>query len=106
MRIVAGAFALSGAAIAGDFEDGVAVEKRGDCAAAFRLYRSAAEKGEAAAQFLFSRMYVEGRGMPKNEKEAARCIHTRASRRSIAPKPFLDMQLDEPGQELVLKRFR
>ena len=42
---------LTGGAVAGPFEDGVAAAQRGDYATALRLRRPLAEQGNASAQY-------------------------------------------------------
>jgi len=60
------------AAVAGDYEDGVAAFKSGDYATAFEKWRSAAQQGEAAAQSNLGIMYMNGRGVAQDYKEAVR----------------------------------
>jgi len=43
-----------------------------DDAEAARLYRLAAEQGEAGAQFILGRMYSNGDGVPEDDVEAVR----------------------------------
>jgi hypothetical protein len=52
------------------FEDGRAVVT--DPAEAMRWYRSAAGKGNAAAQYKLGNGYYSGRGVPRDYYEAAR----------------------------------
>ncbi len=63
--------ALSGSAFAGDFEDGTVAYGRGDYATAFSKFLKAAEQGVARAQANLGWMYVKGKGVPKNYKQAA-----------------------------------
>ncbi len=60
------------AAVAGDFEDGVAAYERKDYTTAFIKYRNAAQLGNAAAQALVGMMYDEGIGVAQDYKEAVR----------------------------------
>ncbi len=63
---------LTGGAVAGPFEEGVAAYQRGDFAAALRLMRPLAEQGDAAAQFALGLMYATGQGVPQDYAEAAK----------------------------------
>ena len=47
-----------------------AAYSRGDYAAALRLIRPLADKGNANAQHNLGALYVEGRGVPQNDAEA------------------------------------
>lgn len=51
---------------------GVAAEKRGDYAEAARLYRLAADEGDAAAQVFLGNLYENGEGVSQNNSEAVR----------------------------------
>jgi uncharacterized protein len=55
---------------AAPFEEGVDAYYKGDYAAAVRLLRSPADKGNAEAQFLLGDMYSKGDGAPQNLAEA------------------------------------
>jgi uncharacterized protein len=59
------------AAHAGPLEDGVAAYKRGDYATALRLLSPLAESGNARAQYNLGVMYKDGRGVPRDDVEAA-----------------------------------
>jgi uncharacterized protein len=72
-RILTGviiALMLTGGAVAGPFEDGLAVYQRGDYATALRLWRPLAEQGGAEAQYNLGIMYYDGDGVPQNYAEA------------------------------------
>src|SRR5512145_2545011 len=59
--------------VAADRVDGAAaVCNLGDDQTLFRLYREAAEKGDAAAQALLGGMYVCGENVPRDYAEAAK----------------------------------
>ena len=60
------------AALAGDFEDGVAAIERKDYATALAKFRSAAQQGVAEAQFNLGYMYGNGQGIAQDYKEALR----------------------------------
>jgi uncharacterized protein len=72
-QLVAGfvvAVMLTGAAVAGPLEDGLAAYVRGDYAEALRLWRPLADQGHAAAQFNVGVMYATGRGVAQDNGEA------------------------------------
>jgi len=58
------------AALAGDFEDGVAAYDRKDYASALVKFRSAAQQGNRDAASLVGMMYNEGTGVLQDYKEA------------------------------------
>jgi len=60
----------SGATRADPFQDGVAAEARGDAQGALTLYRQAADRGDAAAQYSLGRLYRQGQGAPKDDAAA------------------------------------
>jgi uncharacterized protein len=64
------AFALSGAAMAGTLEDGVAALQRGDYATAMGLLRPLAGQGDAAAQNNVGIMYRYGQGVAQDYEQA------------------------------------
>lgn len=57
-------------ALAGPLEDGIAAYHQGDYAKALRLFRIAAAKGDAEAQFNVGKMYQDARGVNRNYAEA------------------------------------
>ncbi len=61
---------ISGAAVAGPYEDALAAWKRGEYANAYWLWRPLAEQGNADAQFYLGLMKENGQGVPRNEAEA------------------------------------
>jgi hypothetical protein len=65
-------FGLSGAAVAGPFEDGLAAAQRGDYDTAAKAYRQAADQGNDGAQFILGVMYANGQGVPRDQAEAVR----------------------------------
>ena len=72
-RIIAGvavAVVLAGAVVAGPLEDGDAAYVGGDHTKAAKLYRLAADQGNAAAQSTLGAMYEEGLGVPKDYSNA------------------------------------
>src|SRR5262249_14975160 len=60
----------AGAALAGDYEDGLAAYNRNDYKTAAKLWRPLAEKGNAVAQYNLGAMYFNGQGVVKNFTEA------------------------------------
>lgn len=62
---------LMGPAAAGPFEDGSAAYQRGDFTTAFRLWRPLAERGDGRAQGLLGLMYRQGKGVLRDDREAA-----------------------------------
>lgn len=58
--------------------DGQSALARGDHAAALRALQPAAEQGDATAQSLLGFMYLDGRGVPKDEQRGARLIQQAA----------------------------
>ena len=59
-------------AVAGPFEDAQAAHGRRDYATALRLWRPLADQGNAEAQYALGSMYAGGKGVPKNNTEAAK----------------------------------
>jgi uncharacterized protein len=57
---------ITGLAVAGPAEDGMAAFQRGDYAAAMRLWRPLAHQGNADAQFLLGAMYGRGEGVERD----------------------------------------
>jgi len=60
------------AALAGDFEDGVAAYDRKDYATALAKFRSSAQQGVSEAQYNLALMYDKGRDVAQDYKEAVR----------------------------------
>jgi uncharacterized protein len=73
-QLIAGsviAVMLTGAAIAGPYEDGLAAYKRNDYAEAVKWFRLAAEQGVAQAQYNLGIIYLNGLGVPQDYAETA-----------------------------------
>ena len=68
--VLVGAFALCA--------DGAVAQEQDDDAEAVRLYRQAAEQGNAKAQTNLGNMYVNGRGVPQDDAEAVRLFRQAA----------------------------
>jgi uncharacterized protein len=51
-------------AAAGSYEDGLAADRRGEHLEALHLFREAADRGDAQAQFNLGRMFSHGEGVP------------------------------------------
>ena len=67
-QLVAGvvvAVTLTGAAVAGSLQDGMAAYSRGEYDEALRLWKQLAEEGLAIAQYNLGVMYATGRGVPR-----------------------------------------
>ena len=58
------------AAVAGEYEDGLAAVKKEDYRTAFKKWEPLAEKGNPDAQFGLGYMYLQGQGVVLNYKEA------------------------------------
>ena len=74
-RILAGvvlSLMLTGAAVAGPLEEGVAAYQRGDYSTAVRLWRPLAEQGDAFVQWLLGIMHDQGQGVPQDDAEAVK----------------------------------
>ena len=56
----------------GQFEEAFAAVRKGDYATAQRLLRGLADQGSAGAQYNLGLMYLNGRGVPQNDAEAAK----------------------------------
>jgi TPR repeat protein len=66
------AVVMTSGAVAGQYEDGAAAEKRGDYVTALRLFRALVEKGNANAQDDLGLMYDNGYGVSQDYAEAAK----------------------------------
>ena len=69
---LAASVVMTGAALAGPFEDGAAAYDRNDYATAARIWRPLAEQGNALSQMYLGVMYERGRGVALDQAEAAR----------------------------------
>lgn len=66
LLILASASAVAGTKL----DDGVTAMLRGDNAAALKVFRPLATKGDAEAQYYLGYMYQSGTGVPMNKKVA------------------------------------
>lgn len=71
---------MSGAARAGQFEDGLAAYNRQDFKTVVSLWHSAAENGDVNAQYHLGSMYFDGRGVKTDYIEAMKWLHMSADR--------------------------
>ena len=60
-----------------DFDAGKAAYKQKDYATALRHWQPLAEQGDARAQLYLGQMYRRGKGVTKDNSEAARCLYNR-----------------------------
>jgi uncharacterized protein len=81
-------FLFGGSVYGDDFQDGFDADKRKDYKEAVRLYRLAAEQGNAKAQYNLGVMYAEGLGIPEDYKEAFRLFRL-AAEQGDAPAQYL-----------------
>ena len=65
-------FLFSGSVYGDDFQDGIDAYERKDYKEAVRLFRPAAEQGDAFAQYNLGWMYDKGKGVPQDDKEAVK----------------------------------
>ena len=65
-------------AIAQDLSEAFSAYRRGDYAAAHRLFSNLAESGAGSAQFQLAIMYKHGEGVPADRTEAAKWLHRAA----------------------------
>ena len=63
-------WAMTGATLAGSFDDATAAADKGDYATALKLFRALAERGDSGAQYAIGRMYAKGQGVPKDPAAA------------------------------------
>ena len=69
------------------FKEGLAAARRGDYAAAARLWRSLAEKGDARAQYNLGFLHANGQGVDQDYTSALDW-YTRAGKQGFAPAQF------------------
>ena len=77
--LLAALLLLASTAWAAPIDDAAAANARGDYAAALRITRPLAAKGEAWAQFSLADSYRNGEGVPKNDAEAVKWFRLAAA---------------------------
>ena len=71
---------LSNLALAGTFKTGMEAAKRGDFATAVKLWQPLAIKGHVEAQASMGHLYLLGKGVRQNDKEAAKWLEKAAQK--------------------------
>lgn len=71
---------IAGAAVAGPYDDALAAWRRGEYAAAYRLWGPVADQGDPDAQFYLGLMNEYGQGMSRNDAEAINWYRKAADR--------------------------
>ena len=79
-------------AFAGDLEDAQSAYKRGDHQTAHRLFRKAAEQGNAVAQLNLGGMYEEGEGVAQDHKDYS---HPALELRKLLERELIDILGDD-----------
>jgi uncharacterized protein len=74
------AIALAAPAVAAPADEGTAAYREQDYAKAAEIWRSAAEKGDAASQYLLGTLYAEGKGVERDDKAAVEWFERAATR--------------------------
>ena len=75
------ALALGGPSASADFNDGVVALMTGDNERAMQIFLPLAETSDHAySQYFLGRMYAEGRGMERNDEEAAKWFRKAAEK--------------------------
>ena len=85
--VLVGAFALCA--------DGAVAQEQDDDAEAVRLYRQAAEQGNADAQFNLGVMYLDGDGVPQDDAEAMRWFRQAAEQGNAQAQTNLGVPQDD-----------
>jgi TPR repeat protein len=75
---------ISQPSTAGSFEDGVAADTRGDYRAALQIWRELAAEDRPEAVYRLALAYTQGRGVPRDDKEAV-IWYDRAAGRGYVP---------------------
>jgi TPR repeat protein len=92
-----------GAVFAASFHDGVAAYERGDIPRALQAWQSAAEQGDALAQYNLGALYANGRGVKKDMAEAAKWYRKAAEQGNPLAQYYLG-GLYEKGEGVNLDR--
>ena len=86
---------FSHAAIAGDYENGLAAAHKGDFATALRLWTPLAEQGDALAQLFLGLRYAEGKGVVQDYKTAVKWYTLSAEQGEAKAQLKLGLMYDE-----------
>ena len=102
LMLLTGLVLLAGSdlAFADAAADANAAYRRGDYAAAIELYRSLAEQGDTAAQYVLGNMYDNGEGALRNKNEARGGGGGGGGGRSPTKQPLLNRPSRLPRKEL------
>ena len=92
-----------GTVFAATFHDGVAAYERGDLVNALLAWQSAAEQGDALAQYNLGAFYANGRGVKKDPAEAAKWYRKAAEQGNSLAEYYLG-GLYEKGEGVNLDR--
>jgi TPR repeat protein len=104
------AHVISGAAIAGPFEDALSAYNNGNYAVALRNFRVLAEQGDARARYNLGLMYWYGDGVDEDDKQARKWFRLAATQ-GFAPAQnrwgtMLGIWGDPPNYEEAVKWYR
>ena len=86
---------LSELAMAESYEDGNAAYGRGDYATAFQIWNSLAKQGRHSAQYGLGELYSLGRGVPRDDMEAAKWNRMAAESGYVPAQSRLGAMYDE-----------
>jgi len=84
-------YLLSAPVFAQSFQDGVEALQSGDYRAAFAIFKTGAEQGDAGAQYILGVMYNNGEGVPENDAEAVRWYRKAAKQGHAGAQYFLGL---------------
>lgn len=93
------------AAKAGALEDGAVAYERHDYKKALKIFRSAAQQGDASAQYNLGVLYNMGQGIPRDKAEALKWFRL-AAQQGIAPAQFSLGLMYAKGGGVPLDRVR
>jgi TPR repeat protein len=96
---------------AGRFEDGVAADDRGDYAVALQIWQELAAQDQAAALYRIALAHAEGRGVPRDDTQAAVWYRRAAGRGYVPAQSALGRIYDEgkgvaSNQSKAMKWYR
>jgi len=78
-----------------DFRKGLDAAQRGDYATALREWKPLAEQGDASAQLNLGVMYHNGKGVPKDDREAVKWFRLAAEQGNAPAQSLLGLMYDE-----------